>query len=161
MPSARCVKAPELFRCLKRNLPTVGTRAIPTASVPIVVDRQWVARLWATRKSTLIQALVVIIVIPVIKLAGVTIDTPARSVVHNTISIAEIDLTTQEITKPVRYVKYDDMGVRYSVPEAEVDAFTYAVEAIQNAEWGSDERDALIDDFNARFGEFNVEHSEA
>lgn len=63
-------------------------------------------------------------------------------------------MTTQEITKPVLYVKYDGMGVRYAVPEGEVDQFTFAGEAIENAEWGSDERDALIDDFNARFGEY-------
>lgn len=126
-----------------------------------MVAKQWAARQWVTRRLTLKQASVAITTSQAALLAGVTIDTPVRSVTHSTISIAEIDLTTQEITKPVRYVKYDDMGVRYSVPEAEVDAFTYAVEAIQNAEWGSDERDALIDDFNARFGEFNVEHNEA
>jgi len=120
-----------------------------------------VARQWVTRRLTLKQALVANTTSQAALLAGVTIDIPVRSVTHSTISIAEIDLATQEITKPVRYVKYDDMGVRYSVPEAEVDAFIYAVEAIQNAEWGSDERDALIDDFNSRFGEFNVEHGEA
>lgn len=126
-----------------------------------MVVKQWVARQWVTQRLILKQALVATTVFQARRLADAITDTPVRNAGHNLTSIAEIDLTTQEITKPVRYVKYDDMGVRYSVPEAEVDAFTYAVEAIQNAEWGSDERDALIDDFNARFGEFNVEHGEA
>ena len=126
-----------------------------------MVAKQWVARQWDTRRSIPRQDLVATTIFQARRLADAITDTPVQNAGHNSTSIAEIDLTTQEITKPVRYVKYDDMGVRYSVPEAEVDAFTYATEAIQNAEWGSDERDALIDDFNARFGEFNVEHGEA
>lgn len=61
-------------------------------------------------------------------------------------------MTTALATKPVNYLKWDDMGVKYAVPANEVDAFTYALEAIENADWGSDERDACIDDFTARFG---------
>ena len=63
-------------------------------------------------------------------------------------------MTTALQSKPVFYVKFDDSGIRYSVPEAEVDAFTYADEAVENAEWGSDERAGLIDDFNTCFGEY-------
>jgi len=86
--------------------------------------------------------------------AGVTQSTPAPSAARITTSTAEIDLTTQEITKPVCYIKWDDNGGRYSIPEAEVDAFTYAVESIQNAEWDSNERDLLIDDLEQRFGHY-------
>ncbi len=63
-------------------------------------------------------------------------------------------MNTALAQKPVLYVKFDSMGVRYAVPENEVDAFTYADEAVENAEWGSRERDELIDDFNARFDEY-------
>jgi len=136
-------------------LPTVGTRATLIVNAPTAVARQWMVRQWVTRSSIPRRALVATTTSQARRLAGVTIDIPVRSAVHNT--ILEIDLTTELKTKPVLYVKYDGMGIRYAVPENEVDQFVYADEAIENAEWSSEERDALIDDFNARFGEYRKE----
>lgn len=63
-------------------------------------------------------------------------------------------MNTALAQKPVLYVKFDNAGNRYAVPEKEVNAFTYADEAVMNADWGSAEADELMDDFNARFGEY-------
>lgn len=66
-------------------------------------------------------------------------------------------MTTALATKPKMILRRDDDGYTYSIPEQEVQAFTYAVEAVTNAEYDSSEKSDAYDALIAEFGKYKKE----
>jgi hypothetical protein len=61
---------------------------------------------------------------------------------------------TTAIQERPNVIKKDADGNTYSIPQREVDAFIHASEAVQLAEFMSDEYDQARDELNNRFGEY-------
>jgi len=66
-------------------------------------------------------------------------------------------MTTELATRP-NILKKDADGRWYSIPVGEEDAFVQAVEAIQNADFMSDEWSEANDDLNSRYGAYLKEN---
>lgn len=56
----------------------------------------------------------------------------------------------------VGYLRKDDDGHNYVVPESEIEAFDELSRKIENTNWGSKEWNDLIAEFNEKYWDYNL-----